>query len=63
MSSLLAFLLLIFFIFCLFAYAKALINAAESSKWPWFVAMLLFWPTFVFYYFGAYQRARRQNRG
>jgi hypothetical protein len=36
------------------AYIKALVNAARTEKWVWFVLMLLFWPLFIFYYMGAY---------
>lgn len=36
------------------AYIKALVNAARTEKWVWFVLMLMFWPLFIFYYMGAY---------
>jgi hypothetical protein len=39
----------------LFAYIKALTNAAKHGKWTWFVVVLLFPPLFVFYYMGAYE--------
>ena len=39
----------------LFAYVKALANAAKHGKWTWFVLMLLFSPLFLFYYLGAYK--------
>ena len=37
------------------AYVKALVNAAKTAKWVWFVLMLLMWPIFVFYLLMAYE--------
>jgi hypothetical protein len=37
------------------AYVKALVNAAKTSKWVWFVLMLLMWPIFFFYLLMAYE--------
>jgi len=37
------------------AYVKALVNAAKTEKWVWFVLMLLMWPIFIFYLLMAYE--------
>jgi len=37
------------------AYVKALVNAAKTEKWLWFVLMLLMWPIFFFYLLMAYE--------
>ena len=36
------------------AYFSALVDAAKSSKWSWFVLMLLISPTCILYYLGEY---------
>jgi tellurite resistance protein TehA-like permease len=38
------------------AYVAAMVNAAQTAKWVWFVLMLLIPPLFLFYFFGAYTR-------
>ena len=37
------------------AYIAALVNAAKTAKWVWFVLMLLMWPIFFFYLLVAYE--------
>jgi len=37
------------------AYIKALIDAAKTEKWGWFVLMLLMWPIFFIYLIKEYK--------
>ena len=36
------------------AYIIAMVNAAKTEKWLWFVLMLFVWPLFVLYLLLAY---------
>jgi len=40
----------------IFFYVKALVNAAKTDQWSWFVVMLLICPTFIFYYLFSYKK-------
>jgi hypothetical protein len=55
METLFLLLLILLPVIGLFAYIKALTNAAKHGKWTWFVLVLLSPPLFVFYYMGAYE--------
>lgn len=55
-SALIIFLIIGLAIVGFVSYIMALVNAAKTGKWTWFVLMLLFWPFFIFYYMGAYTR-------
>ena len=53
--------LLAFFVIgglCFIVYVVALVNAAKTEKWLWFVLMLLFGPIFLSYF---RIRARRRS--
>jgi hypothetical protein len=52
-------LLLLFFLVGLLSfvgYVVALVNAAKTEQWVWFVLMLLFGPLFIFYLIFAFER-------